>query len=720
MTERVFLRGVDIFSTLCAEELEILAGLLKRRLLRRGELLFSEGDDGEEMFIVESGRMGVSVALEKGGDLEVAEFGPREFFGEMSIFEGEPRSASCKAKEDCSLFSLKAGDFFSLAERYPETSNRIMHRMLNITARRLRNTNRFLTEMVSWGESARKRAVTDELTGLYNRGFFDVSLKRTISEALSAGEPLCLAMADLDGFGRLNSLHGEETCNLVIRKAAEVFRQGFSDGDILTRYGGDEFAFILPGRNLREAKELCDDICRRMQSLRIETNRNRESILLSTSIGIAALSDRTSFDEDLVKMADEALYRAKETGRGRALSYSGGQGVMRKSDIPSIAAKNRIVLRIIEALLQSRNVLVLGHRNSDEDCIASMVAISLLVKKLNRNVSILLTEQIHERFHYLLNICRYNAIHVIPDCSGGADEIDTICVVDTPKPEMLQICEGAQKLLASPRVRVIEFDHHLAADSAYIAPRETALVTTASSTCELIGFLALKMRCLRDRFEEIDGEDLFSRNFVLAVLTGIVGDSKMGKFIKNHRERWFYKLFSSRFSRMLSEKTHQTSSNLSSMEDIFKEITRLSQLEERCFKYFMKYRQSRGCIAYTVLDEEMTSPLPEETDIDLFVATARSVADALAEESGCLGMVAYHDPPEVSDLIQFRIRRSHSFQNFDLREILSAAGIENGGGHEGAIGFRIPKKEISDIREYCSHLTDIIIGLFTPPQGKVK
>ena len=393
---------------------------------------------------------------------------------------------------------------------------------------------------------------------------------------------------------------------------------------------------------------------------------------------------------------------------------------MRKSDIPSIAAKNRIVLRIIEALLQSRNVLVLGHRNSDEDCIASMVAISLLVKKLNRNVSILLTEQIHERFHYLLNICRYNAIHVIPDCSEGADEIDTICVVDTPKPEMLQICEGAKKLLASPRVRVIEFDHHLAADSAYIAPRETALVTTASSTCELIGFLALKMRCLRDRFEEIDGEDLFSRNFVLAVLTGIVGDSKMGKFIKSHRERWFYKLFSSRFSRMLSEKTHQTSSNLSSMEEIFKEITRLSQLEERCFKYFMKYRQSRGCITYTVLDEEMTSPLPEETDIDLFVATARSVADALAEESGCLGMVAYHDPPEVSDLIQFRIRRSHSFQNFDLREILSAAGIENGGGHEGAIGFRIPKKEIPDIREYCSHLTDIIIGLFSSRQGKIK
>ncbi len=367
------------------------------------------------------------------------------------------------------------------------------------------------------------------------------------------------------------------------------------------------------------------------------------------------------------------------------------------------------------ALIQSRNVLVLGHKNSDEDCIASMVAISLLVKKLNRNVSILLTEQIHERFLYLLNICRYNAINIIPDCSGIINEIDTICVVDTPKPTMLQSCQGAEKLLHSSAVKVIEFDHHLAADSAYIAPQETALVATASSTCELIGYLALKIRCLRDLFEGIDVDDIFSRNFVLAVLTGIVGDSKMGKFIKNHRERWFYELFSSWFSRLLSEKTHRTSSNLSSMEEIFKEITRLSKLEERCFKFFMQHKQNAKCISYIILDRSQTSPLPKDTDMDLFVSTARSVTDALAEMSGCLGMVAYYDPPEVSDLIQFRIRRSHSFEGFDLREILTAADIDNGGGHEGAIGFRIPASRIPDIQEFCRKLLEIIDDLLASP-----
>lgn len=322
MNGRIFLHSVDIFSSMSDTELDILARLLNTLYVKKGDLLFSEGDEGEELFIVRSGTMGISVVLADGEELEVAEFGPREFFGEMSIFEGEPRSATCRAKEKGTLLTMKAGEFFRLADRYPETANRIMHRMLNITARRLRKTNFFLNEMVSWGESARKRAVTDDLTGLYNRGFFDINLKRKISDALTGGEPLCLAMADLDGFGRLNSVHGEAVCNQVIQKAVEVFRQAFTEKDILTRYGGDEFAFILPGRNLQEAKEVCDDVCRRMRLVTVEA-QNQAAIRITTSIGIAAVSDDAAYGDNLVKLADEALYRAKESGRGRAVSYSG-------------------------------------------------------------------------------------------------------------------------------------------------------------------------------------------------------------------------------------------------------------------------------------------------------------------------------------------------------------------------------------------------------------
>jgi nanoRNase/pAp phosphatase (c-di-AMP/oligoRNAs hydrolase) len=67
-------------------------------------------------------------------------------------------------------------------------------------------------------------------------------------------------------------------------------------------------------------------------------------------------------------------------------------------------------------------------------------------------------------------------------------------------------------------------------------------------------------------------------------------------------------------------------------------------------------------------------------------------------------MVCYIDPPEESDLIQFRIRRSHRYKQLDLRTILKTFSISNGGGHEGAIGFRIPKSEVDDLEEYVDTL----------------
>lgn len=384
---------------------------------------------------------------------------------------------------------------------------------------------------------------------------------------------------------------------------------------------------------------------------------------------------------------------------------------MKKQNIATIAAKNRIFNKIILTLISRENFLIMGHKNADEDCIASMVAISLLVKKLGKSVSILLTEQVNEKFLYLLNICRYNAINIIPNCSSVLDEIDAVCVVDTPKPAMLQTCGGAENLRSDPKVAVIEFDHHLAADSAYIGDEGLCLVSEASSTCELIGYLSLKMQQKRSVLELFDVDDLFTRNFVLAVLTGIVGDSKMGRFLKSRREEWFYQLFSGTFSQMLADKTTANSKNLSSMQEVFREITRLSKIEEHCFNYFMDHKERNGALVYASLPEKKTDPLPEEFDLDLFVSTARSVTDALAEESGSLGMVVYYDPPDVSDLVQFRIRRSHTFRDLDLRTILDEADIENGGGHEGAIGFRIPRSTIADLSAYLNDLCLLVSRL---------
>lgn len=321
MTNTLFLGSIDIFSSLHADELAVLGSVLAYSRIDNGMTLFKEGDAGEELFIVESGRLGISVALADGGSVEIAEFGPRDFFGEMSIFQGEPRSASCTAKESGTLLSLKAADFFRLSHEHPETSIKIMRRMLGVTTTRLKTTNRFLTGMVRWGEEARRRAVSDEFTGLYNRGFFDRSLERRAAEARSGGTPLSLAMVDLDGFGRLNARYGEELCNRIILQAVQVFNRVFPEGNILARYGGDEFAFILPGRNAREAQELCDAVCEELREVAVETGDGGDPLRVTASIGISCIPDHAANGAELLKRADTALYAAKELGRDRTACY---------------------------------------------------------------------------------------------------------------------------------------------------------------------------------------------------------------------------------------------------------------------------------------------------------------------------------------------------------------------------------------------------------------
>ena len=81
---------------------------------------------------------------------------------------------------------------------------------------------------------------------------------------------------------------------------------------------------------------------------------------------------------------------------------------------------------------------------------------------------------------------------------------------------------------------------------------------------------------------------------------------------------------------------------------------------------------------------------------DVVTTIAKAVADALAEDGGRLGLVAFPDPPLVSELYQFRVRRSHNFRALDLRDILGRIEASNGGGHPGAIGFRFPKSTAPD------------------------
>ncbi len=378
---------------------------------------------------------------------------------------------------------------------------------------------------------------------------------------------------------------------------------------------------------------------------------------------------------------------------------------MNKKNIDHVKQKNLIITNIINAMLEKNHFLLLGHENPDEDCIASMVAFALLLQKFDNDVKIYIHSNIHKHFQYLLNICKFNSIQVIDSYRKIKGLIDTIVVCDTPKPSMIESNKIIKNLLVDKDNNIIkiEIDHHLGADSEYIGDEGYCLVTEASSAAELVGHIALTLQKKKSLLAKYQILEIFTRNVVLAILTGIIGDSNMGKFLKSDREKKYYKKFSSMFNDLLFEKTTKDT-NLSDKDEVFNQIQKLSEEEENCFNTFLTNKKFSKSIGYVIIEEKTMKKLNKKYDNDTIVAIARSVADTLAEESSKLSLIAYYENPKISNLIQFRIRRSLSFKKYDLRNILTIFSIKNGGGHEGAIGFRFPKTNIKSLSVYVNKL----------------
>ncbi len=376
-----------------------------------------------------------------------------------------------------------------------------------------------------------------------------------------------------------------------------------------------------------------------------------------------------------------------------------------KEPMATIAERNRVVDRIIAALDERLSFLIVGHTVPDEDCLSSMVGFALLAKKFAKSATLLLEGAVHDNFEYLLRICKYNAIDVAYALSEIPD-YDTIVVCDTAKPALLARCEGIREAIESRVELVIEVDHHLESDSRYHADRAYALVDRATSSSELVGIVAYKLTHKRDFLDERHLPEIFTRNLVLSILTGIVGDTQMGKFLQDRKERRMYHAFTVVFGSLLNEKTTRRGHNYASVEQLFGELQKLSKREEQCFDAIFAMRRKKDAVGYVYLDGENYARLLTEYGDDALSTVLRTVADTLAEESGFVSLVVFSGRPKGSELVQCRARRSKRYKDIDLRDVLSRFGIENGGGHQGAVGFRVPIAQIEDTEKFVDELVD--------------
>jgi nanoRNase/pAp phosphatase (c-di-AMP/oligoRNAs hydrolase) len=369
----------------------------------------------------------------------------------------------------------------------------------------------------------------------------------------------------------------------------------------------------------------------------------------------------------------------------------------KKTELRTIAEKNRIVNRIMDTILDRDSFLLMGHKDPDTDCIASLVAFALLLGKFHKEITIYLAGPVLAQFSYLLAICKYNGIAVVYGKVPNIKSFSSVVILDTPKPEMIALNDEIAALMADKDIAKIEIDHHLEGDASCAGDNGLCLISAASSTCELIGLFLLKISQQRGNFKNID---FFTRNLVLAIITGIVGDSQMGKYLTSRREKFHYKIFTDIFDRLLGEKTLKNSKNLSSMKAVFDDIQNFSVQEKKCFDGIMRLKNTKKSVHYICIGKRQSAEFFETYGTELIVNASKAAADTLAEDCGKLGLVAYYDDPSLSDFVQFRLRRSAKFLHADLRTVLAGLKIENGGGHPGAIGFRVNKGDVQNITSF--------------------
>ncbi len=163
-------------------------------------------------------------------------------------------------------------------------------------------------------------AVTDKLTGLRNRRFFDQRLAEEIQHAIQHEKPMSLLMLDIDDFKHINDTYGHAAGDRMLRKLGQILSGRVWQVDVAARYGGEEFTVILPGTDLDAARRVAERLRQTVENATIRLEDNRK-IGMTVSIGIACFPRCGDTAESLVEHADQALYTAKREGKNRVRLY---------------------------------------------------------------------------------------------------------------------------------------------------------------------------------------------------------------------------------------------------------------------------------------------------------------------------------------------------------------------------------------------------------------
>jgi diguanylate cyclase (GGDEF)-like protein len=312
----------QFFSGMSQLEFNAIRAFLEPGFIKKDETLFSEGERGEAMYFLLSGTLSAFVTQSDGTNQWMFNISPGAFFGEMSIIANEPRSATIIAKEDSCFMIFQGIDFYRIVFDHPVIAVKMLKAIGSVQNFWLDQNSNHLEDLIRWGITARRRALFDDLTGLYNRNFLNDSLHDRFEHGSIGLRQLSLLVMDLDNVHEVNEQYGTTAGDQVIIAAANVIKDNLRSGDIAARLSGDEYAVILPDTDIAEALRMAELIRKAVNEKKVKVPKtpgssNFAELNIRTSVGIAIAPIHATDRETLFEKSDEALRKAKELGRNR-------------------------------------------------------------------------------------------------------------------------------------------------------------------------------------------------------------------------------------------------------------------------------------------------------------------------------------------------------------------------------------------------------------------
>lgn len=306
--KKSLLSGLELFQSVRPDDVQELLQKCGRRDLAGGETLLTPGEKNENIYVVLSGELNVHIGSPDSPKLATMEVGACA--GEMSIIEDCDPSACVVAAEPTHLLVIHKDVLWELVD----ASHQFSKNLLVVLSERVRSHNQFIAESIGDWRRSEKHATTDALTGLGNRHAMEDTFPREVKRCVNSDLPVSLIMIDVDRFKKFNDLFGHVAGDRALAAVANILRRQFRPRDLLVRYGGDEFAVLLPGAGAEEAVSIAERV---RKSVSGDTESSTDSLIkvaVQVSMGVAALDEQGSFDS-LLREADAALYRAKHAGR---------------------------------------------------------------------------------------------------------------------------------------------------------------------------------------------------------------------------------------------------------------------------------------------------------------------------------------------------------------------------------------------------------------------